>query len=98
MPASRGKSRQSLSGFPRRHAGKDPRRSKIGRASLRFNEHIEIAAALTPYAWEFRYPGDLAETYPAREEFDEALQHAQTIYDFVLNLIPTEARPDNPSA
>ena len=64
----------------------------------RFNEHIEIAAALTPYAWEFCYPGDLAETYPAREEFDEALQHAQTIYDFVLNLIPTEARPDNRSA
>ncbi len=58
----------------------------------------ELAAALTPYAWEFRYPGDLAETYPAREEFDEALQYAQTIYDFVLNLIPTEARPGNPSA
>ena len=63
----------------------------------RFNEQIELAAALTPYAWEFRYPGDLAETYPTREEFDEAVQHAQTIYDFVLNLIPTEARPDNPS-
>jgi len=59
----------------------------------RFNELLDMAAALTPYAWEFRYPDDLAETYPTREEFDEALQYAQAIYDFVLNQLPTEARP-----
>ena len=59
----------------------------------RFNELMGIAAVLTPYAWEFRYPDDLAETYPTREEFDEALQQAQTVYDFVLNLLPKEARP-----
>lgn len=27
----------------------------------RFNELMDMAAALTPYAWEFRYPDDLAE-------------------------------------
>lgn len=59
----------------------------------RFNEVMDMAVALTPYAWEFRYPDDLAETYPTREEFDEALQHAQGIYDFVLNLLPADARP-----
>ena len=59
----------------------------------RFNEVMEMAVVLTPYAWEFRYPDDLAETYPTREEFDEALQHAQAIYDFVLNFLPAEARP-----
>ncbi len=59
----------------------------------RFNEVMDMAVALTPYAWEFRYPDDLAETYPTREEFDEALQHAQAIYDFVLNLLPEDARP-----
>ena len=59
----------------------------------RFNEVMDMAVALTPYAWEFRYPDDLAETYPTREEFDEALQHAQAIFDFVLNLLPAEARP-----
>jgi len=59
----------------------------------RFDELLDMAAALTPYAWEFRYPDDLAETYPTREEFDKALQHAQAIYDFVLNLLPKEARP-----
>jgi HEPN domain-containing protein len=59
----------------------------------RFNEVMDMAVALTPYAWEFRYPGDLAETYPTREEFDEALQHAQAIYDFVMNLLPPGVRP-----
>ncbi len=58
-----------------------------------FQQLIASAAALTPYAWEFRYPDDLAETYPTREEFSEALTHAQTIFDFVLNLLPPEARP-----
>jgi HEPN domain-containing protein len=59
----------------------------------RFNELLTFAAELTPYAWEFRYPDDLAETYPTREEFDQALHQAQTVYDFVLNLLPKEARP-----
>lgn len=30
---------------------------------------------------------------PSREEFDVALQHAEAIYDFVLNQLPVEARP-----
>jgi HEPN domain-containing protein len=59
----------------------------------RFNEFIDLAAVLTPYAWEFRYPDDLADTYPTLEEFEEAVQHAQVIHDFVLSLIPAEARP-----
>lgn len=58
-----------------------------------FDKLIPAAATLTPYAWEFRYPDDLAETYPTPEEFDEALKHAQTIYDFVLKLLPPDARP-----
>ena len=59
----------------------------------RFNELITFAAELTPYAWEFRYPDDLVDTYPTREEFDEAMRQAQAVYDFVLNLLPGEARP-----
>lgn len=58
----------------------------------RFNALINLAAFLTPFAWEFRYPDDLVETYPTPEEFNEALRHAQAIYDFVLSIIPTEAR------
>ena len=51
------------------------------------------ATVLTPYASAFRYPGGTYEAMPTREEFDEALQHAQAIYDFVLNFLPAEARP-----
>ena len=58
-----------------------------------FDQIIPAAAMLTPYAWEFRYPDDMVETYPEREEFEEALKHAQTICDFVLNQLPSEAKP-----
>jgi HEPN domain-containing protein len=66
---------------------------RASRLEAKFSEYINSAAVLTPYAWEFRYPVDLAETYPTCEEFGEASRHAQSIYDFVLTLIPAEARP-----
>lgn len=59
----------------------------------RFNELVAKAAALTPYAWAFRYPNDLVETYPTRDEFEEALKQAQGICDFVLELLPKDIRP-----
>ena len=58
-----------------------------------FSQHGKAAETLTPYASAFRYPGGFEEQMPSREEFNEALQHAQAIYDFVLNLLPKEARP-----
>jgi HEPN domain-containing protein len=55
---------------------------------------FEVAAEiLTPYASAFRYPGGSDEPMPTRQEFDEAIQHAQAIYDFVIKLLPMEARP-----
>ena len=59
----------------------------------RFHDLVHSAAALTPYAWEFRYPADLVETCPTREEFEEALRQAQEIYDFVLPLLPGATWP-----
>ena len=56
----------------------------------RFEGAAEI---LTPYASAFRYPGVTQDPMPSREEFDAALQHAQSIYDFVLDLLPVQARP-----
>jgi len=58
-----------------------------------FEKLITPAAALTPYAWEFRYPDDLADVEPTREEFDEALQQTREIYNFVLSILPKEAQP-----
>jgi HEPN domain-containing protein len=53
----------------------------------------DAADALTPYATRFRYPNATFAVEPQPAEYDEALQHAQAIYDFVLSLLPPEARP-----
>ena len=58
-----------------------------------FGKLAKAASVLTPYASAFRYPGGYDEPMPTREEFDEALQYAQAIYDFVLSLLPVGARP-----
>ena len=59
----------------------------------RFDVLIPQAAVLTPYAWEFRYPDDLADTEPTREEFNEALKQAHEIFSFVLSVLPAEVQP-----
>jgi len=70
---------------------------KIIEQAIRINpalrQHEDAADALTPYSVAYRYPAEQGFLEPPREEFDEALQHAQAIYDFVLNLLPAEARP-----
>ena len=58
-----------------------------------FGTFTKAASVLTPYVAAFRYPGGFDEPMPTREEFDEAFQHAQVIYDFVLSLLPADARP-----
>jgi len=78
--------------IPRTHDIED----LVERASSRnpdFAKFAAVAAILTPYASAFRYPGGFEEPMPSRVEFDEALKHAQEIYEFVLNLLPKEARP-----
>lgn len=58
-----------------------------------FSQLADAADALTPYATRFRYPNATFAVEPQPAEYDEALKYAQTIYDFVLNLLPAEARP-----
>jgi HEPN domain-containing protein len=58
-----------------------------------FSQLGPAAAALTPYATAFRYPGGAYEPMPSREEFDEAVAHSEGIRDFVLRALPAEARP-----
>jgi HEPN domain-containing protein len=78
--------------FERTH---DVRRlvKQAGAVQPEFNRFASAAEILTPYVSAFRYPGLSDDSMPSRQEFDIALQHAQTIYDFVLSLLPTEARP-----
>jgi HEPN domain-containing protein len=58
-----------------------------------FDQLSECAEVPTPYASAFRYPGLTADPMPTREELDEALQHAQAIYEFVVSRLPVEAHP-----
>jgi len=64
-----------------------------GDVDSRFSKLADAADALTPYATRFRYPNATFEVEPNPVEYNEALNHARTIYDFVLNLLPPEARP-----
>lgn len=58
-----------------------------------FRQWADAADALTPYATRFRYPNATFAVDPLPVEYDEALQQAQSIYDFVRDLLPPDARP-----
>ena len=58
-----------------------------------FSSLVDAADALTPYASRFRYPNATFAIEPEPAEYNEALQHAKTIYSFVLNLLPATVRP-----
>ncbi len=58
-----------------------------------FKDYEDAAELLTPYASAYRYPDEQGFVDPTREEFNEAITLAQSVYDFVLNLLPKEARP-----
>ncbi len=59
---------------------------------LVFEPDFEIlrvsAETLTPFATEFRYPGDVIE--PSQDEAAEALEMADLILNFVVQLLPDE--------
>lgn len=58
-----------------------------------FSQLADAADALTPYATRFRYPNATFAVEPQPTEYEEAVKFAQTIYDFVLNVLPAEAWP-----
>jgi HEPN domain-containing protein len=58
-----------------------------------FATWLEAAIRLTPYATEFRYPGDLLG--PDQDEFEQALEAASGLYAFVLSLLPPEVHPSD---
>lgn len=63
--------------------------------ALRYNERLSdlqsMAELLTPYATAYRYPGDVLD--PSQEEFDEALSSAESIYTFILSILPSSIHP-----
>ncbi len=51
-----------------------------------FSNLYLIAATLTPYVSEFRYPGDLTE--PSQEDAEQALDMADSVLKFVIQKLP----------
>lgn len=78
--------------FPKTHDVEDLV-NQAAKIDQDFQQVAKAAAVLTPYVSAFRYAGGSDEPMPSREEFDEALQHAQTIYEFDLGRVPPEAKP-----
>ncbi len=58
-----------------------------------FDAFGDAAITLTPYATAYRYPGDIAELKPSRDEFNEALDAASRVLSFVLAMLPEAVRP-----
>ncbi len=58
-----------------------------------FGKWLNEAEIITPYASRFRYPMEDVPMEPERSEFQEALDAAQRLYDFVLSVLPPEIHP-----
>jgi len=56
-----------------------------------FADHLDDGQILTPFATEFRYPGEFLEPDP--DEFAEAYQTASEFYHFVLSKLPPQTHP-----
>lgn len=56
-----------------------------------FARHVDRAALLSPYAGDFRYPGDVEDLSPA--EAAAALRAAREVLDFVRARFPEAGQP-----
>ncbi len=56
-----------------------------------FGTWSDAADRLTPFATAYRYPG--LDDQPSLEEFEEALDDAETIYRQALSFLPPEVHP-----
>jgi HEPN domain-containing protein len=57
-----------------------------------FEALLDHAEILSPFAWRFRYPGEVLD--PDAEEAQKAVELADEALDFVLQRVPEEALPD----
>ncbi len=65
--------------------------AKAQEINNKFSTCFDAAELLTPYATEYRYPGEFME--PERSDFDEALNAAEMLYNMVISIIPDEVKP-----
>ena len=55
---------------------------------------LDHAEDLSPFAWRFRYPGELL--IPDEDEARAAIEQAREVLEFVLDRVPEDARPSPP--
>jgi len=55
-----------------------------------FEQLVDIAETLTPYATAFRYPGDILE--PEESDTEESVKLANRVLNFVLERMPEEVK------
>jgi len=58
-----------------------------------FEDLLDHAEDLSPFAWRFRYPGEVLD--PDEDEANRALTLAREALDFVLERVPEAARPSS---
>ncbi|MCP4756270.1 MAG: HEPN domain-containing protein [Proteobacteria bacterium] len=56
------------------------------KANPAINQYEDSADLLTPYATEFRYPGEIMN--PSKEELSEAITKAEEILNFIIRQLP----------
>jgi hypothetical protein len=91
LSAGSGEGSQRIAAIARRSLPEDARHRRTTQATRlngAFSQFGASAAVWTPYVSAFRYPGGSDEPMPTSDQFNEALQLAQAIYDFVLDLLP----------
>jgi HEPN domain-containing protein len=66
---------------------------ELGQACERIDgtlvELVRRAVDLTPFAWRFRYPGEVSA--PSREDAEDALTVARDVYSSIASRLPAEA-------
>jgi len=71
---------------------KAPDLAEIGHQCAGVDRSLESllmrAAALTQYAWKFRYPGEPEE--PLRQEAEFSIALAREVFDAIVSLLPQE--------
>ncbi len=66
--------------------------SEAGKLNNSFAAYLNEATLLSPYATAYRYPEDQWNE-PDLDEVTEAISAAQTLYNFVLSILPHEVHP-----
>jgi HEPN domain-containing protein len=68
---------------------------ELGRQCVRIDAALDAACskaeALTPFAWEFRYPEE--SSTPSVKEAQETLALAREVYQTILSRLPDEVQP-----